>query len=391
MKGKEKLSQFPIELLEKPIIERINYFDNFKVNHPIISDLLGELMVDIFNKGNHSILYVFGPTGVGKTTLYNKVLEKLNDKEALNIKNNPGIIPFLGTRAIAPESGNFDWKDFYIRTLEDLNEPLIHKKVLLKKEDELKYGAYHNDKSTKAYRKSIENALKYRNSSVFLIDEAQHLAKIGSGKKLLNQMDVIKSLAAETGTLIVLFGTYGLQNFLNLSDQLSRRGKEFHFPRYRYNNEQERDLFVDILYTFFAHLPMKMEKEEIENKLLAHSDFFYERSLGCIGILKDWIARTYRLSLLNGYEDRLIIDNFYNTALTVSQCLTIAEEITNGEKQQEENEEQRLLLLNKIGMDPFQSEPEKGSKVNNNKETKQKKRVGERKPKRDQVGVDKYA
>lgn len=245
MKKENDIPRFPNELLDKPIGERKKYFKEYKVNHPIISKLYNEVMETINDNGSYSILFVFGPTGVGKTTLYNKIIGELHKREMLNIKNDKGIIPFIGTRAIAPESGNFDWKDFYIRTLEELNEPLIHKKMLLKKEDEIKYGAYHNDKSTKAYRKSIENALKYRKTSIFLIDEAQHLAKIGSGKKLLNQMDVIKSLAAETETLIILFGTYGLQNFLNLSDQLSRRGKEFHFYRYHYD-KVERGNYLKI-------------------------------------------------------------------------------------------------------------------------------------------------
>lgn len=391
MKRENDIPRFPNELLDKPIGERKKYFKEYKVNHPIISKLYNEVMETINDNGSYSILFVFGPTGVGKTTLYNKIIGELHKREMLNIKNDKGIIPFIGTRAIAPESGNFDWKDFYIRTLEELNEPLIHKKMLLKKEDEIKYGAYHNDKSTKAYRKSIENALKYRKTSIFLIDEAQHLAKIGSGKKLLNQMDVIKSLAAETETLIILFGTYGLQNFLNLSDQLSRRGKEFHFYRYHYDNVEERELFENILFDLLIHVPMKMEIEEIERELITYTDFFYERSLGCIGLLKDWIERTYNRSSNNGSGDYLTIDDFNHTALDVNKCLTIADEIIIGERQQEESEEKRVLLMNKIGMNTLLEKNEMDDTVKDKEKSKGKRRVGERNPKRDTVGVDKYA
>lgn len=319
---------FPKELLNRPADERIAYFEGFVANHPKIQTIYEELWESIHNQGKYPILYVFGPTGVGKTTLYNKIMGELTEKERANMGKDPGIIPFVGTRAIAAESGIFDWKDFYIRTLEKLKEPLIHKKALLDPKEELKYGAYHNDKSTKAYRKAIENALINRKTSILLIDEAQHLAKMGSGKKLLNQMDVLKSLAAETQTLIILFGTYGLQHFLNLSDQLSRRGKEFHFPRYSYDNEDDLEEFENVLCSFQCQIPLK---DEID--LLEYVDFFYERSMGCVGILKDWIDSTFRHALNNGKE-QLTIDDFNRTALSLDQCLTIAEEIVNGEKQQ---------------------------------------------------------
>lgn len=376
---------FPKELLERPTEERISYFEGYITSHPLIHKTYEGVWETMFNKGNYSILYVFGPTGVGKTTLYKKIVEELNKKKQLNMETDKSIIPFIGTRAIAPESGNFDWKDFYIRTLEKMKEPLIGKKVLLTSEDKLKYGAYHNDNSTKAYRKSVESALCYRKTAFFLIDEAQHLTKISSGKKLLNQMDVIKSLAAETDTLIILFGTYGLQKFLNLSDQLSRRGQEFHFPRYRYDNKEELQIFENVLWTFQCHLPLVKEID-----LIGNLDFFYERSLGCIGILKDWIDRTYRKAMLSGKEE-LTIDNFYKSALSVNQCLTIAGEILDGENEQKESETKRLELLNKIGMNEGQSQNSSEEEQAYNKQKKRNKRVGERNPKRDDVGVDKYA
>lgn len=372
---------FPVELLDKSIEERINYFNGYIANHPSINNIYNDLWETVENNGSYSMVYVFGPTGVGKTTLYNKVIKNLYKDEESNMAKNHGIIPFLGTRAIAPEYGNFDWKDFYMRTLEKLNEPLIGKKVLLSKEDDIKYNAYHNDKTTKAYRKSVENALKYRKTKVWLIDEAQHMAKLSSGKKLLNQMDVIKSLAAETGTLIILFGTYSLQSFLNLSDQLSRRGKEIHFPRYKYDNKEELSMFENVLWSFQKHLPLKNGIE-----LVNHVNFFYERSLGCIGILKNWIERTYSTVLLKNNTE-LTIEDFNKTALSISQCITIAEEIVMGEREQEETEEQRLSLIKKIGMSPIN---EGNNQAKMNKKVKNQ-RVGERSPKRDEVGVEKYA
>ena len=83
------------------------------------------------------------------------------------------------------------------------------------------------------YHHAVERALRFRRPVAVLIDEAQHLARMGSGRRLSDQLDVIKSIANCTGTVHVLLGTYELLAFRNLSAQLSRRSIDIHFPRYR--------------------------------------------------------------------------------------------------------------------------------------------------------------
>ncbi len=89
-------------------------------------------------------------------------------------------------------------------------------------------------------RLALESALIHRRPAAFFIDEAQHLAKMKSGRKLQDQLDSIKSLASLTDTVHILVGTYELLPFRNLSAQLSRRSIDIHFPRYR--AEQQRGL-----------------------------------------------------------------------------------------------------------------------------------------------------
>ena len=45
------------------------------------------------------------------------------------------------------------------------------------------------------YQYSVEQALRFRRPVAVLIDEAQHLAKVSSGRRLVDQLDVIKSMA----------------------------------------------------------------------------------------------------------------------------------------------------------------------------------------------------
>ncbi|HEY9829205.1 MAG TPA: TniB family NTP-binding protein, partial [Stenomitos sp.] len=154
-----------------------------------------------------------------------------------------GRIPVVRVEAIAPESGNFNWKDYFTRSLIAMEEPLIDYKI-----DYGERGVHRNNQgkiviepkvSAPNLRRALENALKHRCPDAFLIDEAQHLQKMNSGRRLQDNMDCIKSIANLTCVPHVIIGTYELLTFRNLSGQLSRRTQDIHFPRYQAKNPND--------------------------------------------------------------------------------------------------------------------------------------------------------
>src|SRR5437867_9885838 len=92
-----------------------------------------------------------------------------------------------------------------------------------------------------------------------LIDEAQHLMKVGTGAKLLDQLDWIKSMTNVTEVLHILLGTYDLLAFRNLSGQASRRSLDIHFARYQFQQEQDRRDFQAVLLTLLKQVPLDVE------------------------------------------------------------------------------------------------------------------------------------
>lgn len=138
-------------------------------------------------------------------------------------------------------------------------------------------------------RHAVEQALKYRRPVVVCVDEAQHLARMASGRKLQDQLDCIKSLANLTGVPIVLCGHYELLVFRNLSAQLSRRSIDIHFRRYRADEKSELRIFKNVIWSFGRHLPLSEEPDLVEQW-----DYLYERSLGCVGVLKVWLLKGFR-------------------------------------------------------------------------------------------------
>ena len=68
----------------------------------------------------------------------------------------------------------------------------------------------------------------------------------------------------------------------HLNGQLSRRSVDIEFNRYLSDNSEHREAFINCLWTFQQHLPSSKTPE-----LVNQWDYFYERSIGCVGVLKD--------------------------------------------------------------------------------------------------------
>ena len=368
------------ELLTKSKEEREKFFNDFTVSHPKMKQVLVELKNEIY-KGSQNIIMVVGPSGVGKSRLFFSTIQSvLNDmKEELELEKS--IIPISGIELPNPDMGKFNWKDFYYRALSSLNEPLIEYKINF---NNLKNGDRNSlnlqSRGTAAeLRRSIENAFFYRKTKAFLIDEAQHFFKInsnkkGEGEKNQRQFNSIKSLANMGNTKIVLFGTYELNAVINLDGQLSRRVKEIHFSRYDYTKESEKKNFNSILLTFQKLLPLQDEPN-----LISHSEYIYENSIGCAGILKDWLKRCLADAIEND-EKTITFSNLKKNALKTKKLLTLANEAISGEiafKESDSDKDKLKALL--------------GTKKEEEKEARNKKystAPGIRKPKRDNVGLE---
>ena len=85
----------------------------------------------------------------------------------------------------------------------------------------------------------------------------------------------------------VLIGTYDLLPFCNLDGQMARRGSEFHFAPYHIENETDCQAFRNAFSSLLKQIPLRVDHDG----LLQRWWYFFEGSLGCIGILKQWLVR----------------------------------------------------------------------------------------------------
>jgi hypothetical protein len=371
----------------------LQHFRAVTIAHPHLIAAKDRLMEILSDAPRNSVVFVLGPTGVGKSTLRAKVEGELRSALAEELQTDRGRLSVLSLEAEAPEIGIFNWRDHFKRLLDAANEPLIDYKLDRKGTPKSwKKPPFQFECGLRAsgseYQFSVEQVIRFRRPQAILIDEAQHLTKMSSGRRLIDQLDVIKSIANHTATPHVLFGTYDLLAFRNLNGQLSRRSFCIHFSRYHADRPTEAAIFINVVRSFSGHLPLKAADD-----LTKDWEFLYERSIGCVGILKDWLVQALSVMMRRG-RHHLECSDLEATALSVSQCEKILSECIEGEMRLEESEERHLHLRVRMGLQT--SGPEE--KVNRSSTTVQvqtragrSRRPGQRRATRDPIGLEAIA
>jgi hypothetical protein len=372
---------FPAELLTRPSEKRLEYFRAYTVAHPLLAEAKDRLMAAISESEPNSLVFVFGPTGAGKTTLRIKAEQVITNDLRPSLEQDRGRIPVVGVEAIAPESGRFSWSDHFRRLLLAMNEPLTERKRDPESLHVRQCSTFGSKATIAEYRYAVEQALRFRRPAAVMIDEAQHLSKMASGRRLLDQLDVVKSIANQTRIVHVLFGTYDLLAFRNLNGQLSRRSLDVHFPRYRAESASERQVFINILQSFAHHMPLAEPPD-----LAANWELLYERSIGCVGILKQWLMRAL-YSVLRCGGKTIARKDLEAQALSVLQCQKILSETAEGEAQSAEPAEARRTLQCRLGLQAGVAHKNPGETSKPTAARKSKRRPGVRQPRRDRIGV----
>lgn len=336
---------FPAALLTQPPSTRLEYFEQHcLIEHQRLLEALDLTLQSICPPGEGAttrrpgtMALVIGPSRVGKTTLIRLLEERLLMHTRAQMQSDPSFMPFASITAAGPDSGRFDWQDYYRAVLRSLHDPFVDGKTARL--------------PARALREAMETALVERKPLAVIVDEAHHLAKAASGRRLQDQLDHLKHFENMSGVSHILVGTYEMRPFRRVNAQLACRGIDVHFPRYDAAKEEDAQVFRSVLWALQRQLPLEQEPGLVEQW-----EFLYARSIGCIGLLKMHLNRALHLALTEKAKT-VTLPHLRNTALPEGRVELALRNALESEAELTESEgaDERLLTL--LGLRGAQAKP----------------------------------
>lgn len=281
------------------------------------------------------------------------------------------MLPCISTLTVADGARKFGWLRYWRDTLEALGDPFANSRPECGIHDQP--HLYEGERlGTSRLRLQVERELRLRKTKVWIVDEAQHMLLGGNAGQPGDQFDVLKSVAQKTGVKIVLCGTYQLPSLLSYSGQVMRRSATVNLRRYDLSRKEDLVELASVAKSLLQSLPLEGYPDPKK-----HCQEFYYGTLGCVGVLKDWIAKAWALAHFEGAKT-LTVQHLAETRLPTETLIAMNEEILAGEAQGSNELERRYhaAVLGRIA---------KAAKTE--KTPPRRKRPGTRNPHRDFVGT----
>lgn len=372
---------------DSPESRMIDEFNRKRVRHLRVEEMFSALNKICAAACNESIIAVIGPTGVGKSALLRQFVSGVNSAYETAMAKDPAMLPAVYLELPTPIAGDANWKDIFIRLLNAMDEPLVDRKTV---------HALHPDSTHRALnypprgvaeelRRSLLSCVHNRNTKVIVLDEGRNLFYSRSGLRHSLQLDLVKSLSNDIKIPIVIGSSYDLLNTDNFHGQLARRTRILHFERY-----SEVDVatpspygisFRDALYSLLHALPV-----EWDHGFLKHTDDFLKYSVGCIGILKNWLERTLVDALdLNRPVDADLIER---NRFKKKDLRLILGEAKSGEEQLADISDDEFARNFSFIQRPSLTLPTGQPSPTQSKPARSRRKPGVRGPSRDKVGAD---
>lgn len=256
---------------------QLNQFKEYAISHPQLAQVDMLLMGAIREPAGFAHVLVYGPSGVGKTTMIRQITRRLNGttvdqngsyswSESGYRNGNVSPMPLLLVETRPPDGGVFNRTDYYRTALRLLGEPFYERRMMVD------------------------------------IDAEQTWEKKGRGRSKTAQFN---------------------------------------------DSPELRQDFQGILLALLKQVPLEIDIPA----LMQHWVYFYERSIGCVGVLKDWLIRAVAAALHDGC-DTLTLERLHEHTLSLAQCERMAIEATEGEQKlcYMESRREHLWHLLQMGM-----------------------------------------
>ncbi len=332
---------------------RLEAFKAVTVGHAHLKEVDEQLSLWVEEHTDATHVLLCGPGGVGKSKALTVVAERFAREEPDRF-----VVPILLLEPIPPDQGPYLRLDYYWQIIDALKEHLLVKELLgnvahlmdAPKATRSKLGAIDWLK----VRGVAEQALIRARVKAVFADEGHRLMQGDGSHSVDEQLEWLKSLSNRTNVLHVLAGPYVLFGFRNTSGQLARRGRDIHFARYHMHDKDERKAFAGAVQYLLERVPLTCDLDAF----LKRWRWFAEGSVGCIGILKDWLVDAVAATLAQG-ETILTEAVLIRTMPHPARRVSLEMEARAGEH--------KVALHNSEGAKQFQALWKKPSKAANGK------------------------
>ena len=302
----EENSNFPKNLLTSDSNEKVDYFEKFFIKHDKFDMVSNEIINWRNITSGRNLIVIVGPPASGKTTS----IKRLHESDIENNGNFSSI--FLEVPAFYDRI--FDWEAFYQLIAKKIHDPFYDKKGYT-------LGKKSKKDKIELLRNSIADQVKLRGMNTFYLDEAHRFNRISKSDFYKNQMENIQYFTSISEVLFIMAGTYELLNLLEFQPQLARRTLVIPFSRFNFDIE-----FFSILGIFEKQLPLYKTPD-----LISNADYLYHGSLGCLGLLKDWLLDALKLSI-NPNSSNDFFKNLHVTQPNEKTLIEIINDIEKGEQ-----------------------------------------------------------
>ena len=167
---------------------------------------------------------------------------------------------------------------------------------------------------------------------------------------------------------------------LGTSGQLARRSSTVNFGRYQPANQRHMKTFASVANALLKAMELPGYPSVHESLPM-----LYSGSAGCVGILKDWLARAYGSALRDQKDDRapaLTLDHLRQTRLSLKAMETIMADILSAEENAPDDADDvdyERIVLGRSATHERRAQQQRGAGKG--------RRVGVRAPTRDPVPV----
>lgn len=304
------------------ILAAVELIKTERIAHRSYTRAVGDIFNALAVAQAGELVVVVGPSRVGKSRAITEAIKSAVGSHARSETMRPYVVIQAEN---ASTQGTFSTKSFMRAACEAVRHP-IYGVALESDQWRERLDARINRTPEGMLRDAFEHALRILKTRFVVVDEAHHVAYVGTFANAAAVLDSWKCLADKTNVVLCLVGSYKLLEIIAEAPHLLGRQRPIEFPRYRLENPEDLIAFEQLLETWSR--PIRFERGQ---SLRTWNQYLFTHSFGCAGQLSMWLRSA--LGFANSRQQEVLSEEaFRATRLPAHQEEKIAEEILRGEQ-----------------------------------------------------------